>query len=218
MPPAIPNPTPTTLLAGLLVGVSAILRSRRQRPPLLFTGIVLVKKQLQPAIVEAGTPEGRVEEEFSKVFAPDQCSLDMLDPARFDQLLAGRRLIMFGDSVMRLQWLSLACMLRSQVGARPHLCLICEHQELPSLIMPCRALGLSCVPAEPDHVSCLSARAMLERRRVCVRSAEGTCQSHASTSTRALDEAHTCECCPAQRLGALRASAETMMHSAVLLS
>ena len=169
------------------MGVSAILRSRRQRPPLLFTGIVLVKKQLQPAIVEAGTPEGRVEEEFSKVFAPDQCSLDMLDPARFDQLLAGRRLIMFGDSVMRLQWL-------------------------------CRALGLSCVPAEPDHVSCLSARAMLERRRVCVRSAEGTCQSHASTSTRALDEAHTCECCPAQRLGALRASAETMMHSAVLLS
>ena len=146
MPPAIPNPTPKSLLAGLLVDISH------------FT-------EQAPAVrssVGAGTPEGRVEEEFSKVFTPDQCSLDMLDPARFDELLAGRRLIMFGDSIMRLQWLSLACMLRSQVGTRLHLCLSSGHQELPSLVMPCYALGLSCVSAEPDPVSCLSASAMLE--------------------------------------------------------
>ena len=49
------------------------------------------------------------------MFRPDQCSLDMLDPAQFDAALAGRRLIMFGDSIMRIQWLSLACLLRSQV-------------------------------------------------------------------------------------------------------
>ena len=159
-----------------------------------------------------------MEEEFSKIFTPDQCSLDMLDPARFDELLAGRRLIMFGDSIMRLQWLSLACMLRSQVRTRLRLCPSSGHQEPPSLIMPCRALGWSHVSAEPDPVSCLSASAMLERRRVCACSAEGTCHSHASTPTSFLNEAHTCECCPAQRWGALRASAETMSDSAVLLS
>ena len=56
-----------------------------------------------------------MEEEFRKVFQPDQCSLEMLDPVQFDAALAGRRLIMFGDSIMRIQWLSLACLLRSQV-------------------------------------------------------------------------------------------------------
>ena len=49
------------------------------------------------------------------MFQPDQCSLEMLDAAQFDAALAGRRLIMFGDSIMRIQWLSLACLLRSQV-------------------------------------------------------------------------------------------------------
>ena len=83
--------------------------------------------------VDAGTPEGRVEEEFSKVFRPDGCSLDMLDPARFDGLLAGRRLIMFGDSIMRIQWLSLACMLRSQVRTRLCLESSFEHEELSAL-------------------------------------------------------------------------------------
>ncbi len=56
-----------------------------------------------------------MEEEFRKVFQPDQCSLESLDPVHFDAALAGRRLIMFGDSIMRIQWLSLACLLRSQV-------------------------------------------------------------------------------------------------------
>ncbi len=49
------------------------------------------------------------------MFQPDQCSLERLDPVHFDAALAGRRLIMFGDSIMRIQWLSLACLLRSQV-------------------------------------------------------------------------------------------------------
>jgi len=39
----------------------------------------------------------------------------MPDPVKFDAALAGKRLIMFGDSIMRIQWLSLACLLRSQV-------------------------------------------------------------------------------------------------------
>ena len=51
------------------------------------------------------------------MFQPEQCSLEMLDPVQFDAALAGRRLIMFGDSIMRIQWLSLACLLRSQVRA-----------------------------------------------------------------------------------------------------
>ena len=108
-----------------------------------------------------------MEEEFSKVFAPDQCSLDMLDPARFDALLAGRRLIMFGDSIMRLQWLSLACMLRSQARICLDLYLSSEHQELSSLILPLSGIGLSYVSAGPDHASCLSACAMPGYRRVC---------------------------------------------------
>ena len=112
-------------------------------------------------------------EEFSKVFTPDQCSLDTLDPARFDALLAGRRLIMFGDSLMRIQWLSLACMLRSQVRNCLHLHSSSEPQELLSLILPFFECRLSYVSAEPDHVSCLSACAILECRRMCARSAEG---------------------------------------------
>lgn len=63
----------------------------------------------------SGTPDGRAEKEFSKVFRPEQCSLQMPDPVKFDAALAGKRLIMFGDSIMRIQWLSLACLLRSQV-------------------------------------------------------------------------------------------------------
>ena len=107
------------------------------------------------------------------MFTPDQCSLDTLDPARFDALLAGRRLIMFGDSLMRIQWLSLACMLRSQVRTRLHLHSSSEHQELLSLILPFYECRLSYVSAEPDHVSYLFACAILECRRMCARSAEG---------------------------------------------
>ena len=56
-----------------------------------------------------------MDKEFRQVFVPEQCSLRMLDPARFDEVMAGRRLIMFGDSIMRIQWLSLACLLRTVV-------------------------------------------------------------------------------------------------------
>ena len=57
------------------------------------------------------------------MFQPKQCSLEMLDPVQFDAALAGRRLIMFGDSIMRIQWLSLACLLRSQVHAAAMSCI-----------------------------------------------------------------------------------------------
>lgn len=59
------------------------------------------------------------------MFRPQQCSLHALDPARFDAFMAGRRLIMFGDSIMRIQWLSLACLLRSHVRNFPILQPLC---------------------------------------------------------------------------------------------
>ena len=59
-----------------------------------------------------------MDEEFRQVFVPEQCSLRMLDPARFDEVMAGRRLIMLGDSIMRIQWLSLACLLRTVVRSK----------------------------------------------------------------------------------------------------
>ena len=66
----------------------------------------------------AGPLKERVDKEFRQVFVPEQCSLRMLDPAHFDEVMAGRRLIMFGDSIMRIQWLSLACLLRSVVRTK----------------------------------------------------------------------------------------------------
>ena len=62
-----------------------------------------------------------IESENSQVFLSDGCSLRSLDPARFNDQMAGRRIIFLGDSLMRGNWQSLACWLADQVGMNPDL-------------------------------------------------------------------------------------------------
>lgn len=52
-----------------------------------------------------------------KIFQPNVCQLRTTDPADFAQCTAGRRIIMLGDSLMRLHFYSLACLLRANVTA-----------------------------------------------------------------------------------------------------
>ena len=58
----------------------------------------------------------RCRSEYRKVFVPNDCALRLFDPAAFDARFAGgRRLILLGDSLMRLHFYSLACLARSQI-------------------------------------------------------------------------------------------------------
>ncbi|CAL8469668.1 g9209 [Coccomyxa elongata] len=50
--------------------------------------------------------------EFRKVFLADQCQLRQFDAAAFQTCFAGRRLFLIGDSLMRQQFASLACLLK----------------------------------------------------------------------------------------------------------
>ena len=56
------------------------------------------------------------------MFISDGCSLRSLDPARFNDQMAGRRIIFLGDSLMRGNWQSLACWLADQVSLKPGSC------------------------------------------------------------------------------------------------
>lgn len=50
----------------------------------------------------SGTPNPELwARESRQVFQPDQCELREWDPAGFERCMAGRRLLMFGDSLMR---------------------------------------------------------------------------------------------------------------------
>lgn len=50
------------------------------------------------------------------MFVPDSCALRPFNVSIFDARFAGgRRLIMLGDSLMRLNFYSLACLARSQI-------------------------------------------------------------------------------------------------------
>ena len=60
-----------------------------------------------------------IDSENSQVFLPDNCSLRSLEPARFNDQMAGRRMIFLGDSLMRGNWQSLACWLADQVSMKP---------------------------------------------------------------------------------------------------
>ena len=60
-----------------------------------------------------------IDSENGQVFLPDGCSLRSLDPARFNDQMAGRRMIFLGDSLMRGNWQSLACWLADQVSMNP---------------------------------------------------------------------------------------------------
>jgi hypothetical protein len=50
------------------------------------------------------------EEEYSKEFQPASCDLRSFDAVGFDKCMAGRRLIIVGDSLMRQMFQSLACL------------------------------------------------------------------------------------------------------------
>ena len=51
------------------------------------------------------------------MFTPDDCALREFDAESFNAQMQGRRLLLLGDSLMRGNWQSLACLLRNQVKA-----------------------------------------------------------------------------------------------------
>ncbi len=56
-----------------------------------------------------------IDSQYSQVFTPDDCALREFDAENFNTQMAGRRLLFLGDSLMRGNWGSLACLLRDQV-------------------------------------------------------------------------------------------------------
>ena len=58
-----------------------------------------------------------IDSQYSQVFTPDDCALREFDAENFNTQMAGRRLLFLGDSLMRGNWGSLACLLRDQVRA-----------------------------------------------------------------------------------------------------
>lgn len=64
---------------------------------------------------------GFIHQEFRQVFQADQCALRGFDAADFSAKMRGRKLIMIGDSIMRLHFYSLACLMRGQVCLPPFL-------------------------------------------------------------------------------------------------
>ena len=69
------------------------------------------------------------------MFLPDSCSLRSLDPTRFNDQMAGRRMIFLGDSLMRGNWQSLACWLADQVSMNPHPCVNTSAHNTSHLLM-----------------------------------------------------------------------------------
>lgn len=61
---------------------------------------------------------GRIRQEYRQVFQADQCQLRNFDAQNFSQRMRKRKLIMVGDSLMRLHFYSLACLMKAEVG--PH--------------------------------------------------------------------------------------------------
>ncbi|CAK0787972.1 hypothetical protein CVIRNUC_011194 [Coccomyxa viridis] len=54
-------------------------------------------------------------QEFRKVFKPHACELHAWNASHFEECLAGRRIIIIGDSTMRQAFQSLACLLTDQI-------------------------------------------------------------------------------------------------------
>ena len=60
-----------------------------------------------------------IQQEYRKVLQPDECALAPFDAGALAARLGGnggRRLIMLGDSLMRLHFYSMACLLRKQIS------------------------------------------------------------------------------------------------------
>ncbi|KAK9916493.1 hypothetical protein WJX75_003317 [Coccomyxa subellipsoidea] len=53
--------------------------------------------------------------EYRKVFKPHDCALHHFNPEHFEQCLAGRRIIIIGDSTMRQMFQSLACLMTPRI-------------------------------------------------------------------------------------------------------
>ena len=62
-----------------------------------------------------------IDAQYSQVYTPDDCALREFDADNFDAQMQGRRLLFLGDSLMRGNWGSLACLLRDQVRCHPRL-------------------------------------------------------------------------------------------------
>ena len=56
-----------------------------------------------------------IDAQYSQVFTPDDCSLREFEAENFNTQMQGRRLLFLGDSLMRGNWGSMACLLRDQV-------------------------------------------------------------------------------------------------------
>ena len=54
-------------------------------------------------------------QEFRKVFKPHACELHAWNASHFEECLAGRRIIIIGDSTMRQAFQSLACLMSDQI-------------------------------------------------------------------------------------------------------
>ncbi len=68
----------------------------------------------------AGGPvidSGRIHQEYRQIFQADQCQLRNFDARDFSQKMSQRKLIMIGDSIMRLNFYSVACFMKSEVGS-----------------------------------------------------------------------------------------------------
>ena len=76
---------------------------------------------------------GFIHQEFRQVFQADQCRLRDFDAADFSAKMRGRKLIMIGDSIMRLHFYSLACLMRGQVRSLP---LLSGHSPGGQTILP----------------------------------------------------------------------------------
>ena len=57
-----------------------------------------------------------IRQEYRQVFQADQCQLRNFDAQDFSRKMGKRKLIMVGDSIMRLNFYSLACLMKSEVS------------------------------------------------------------------------------------------------------
>ena len=72
--------------------------------------------------LDAEANKGNLPGVFNKVFRPHACELRSWSAERFAQCVAKRRIIMLGDSLMRQQWMSMACMLNNVIVGAPTCC------------------------------------------------------------------------------------------------
>ena len=99
-----------------------------------------------PSLSLAATPL----QEFRKVFKPHACELHAWNASHFEECLAGRRIIIIGDSTMRQAFQSLACLLTDQILSGFFVVSLPYLQECFSLSLCCREHSAAWpLPEEP---------------------------------------------------------------------